>query len=538
MKIMHYSGFLLLLIVTTQVMVPMNQQQLPMEVVSSSTSSTTSGVMNSVTVPEDEIVHRVHDSVSKISMNPHANTFLECVIENKNVKVLKYMFTDCYKESYRLLANLVVYKKIRLMSAFLEMVQDNNIRFDIDDYPDGQRSLLMYALDRYCGGDQTMLKRIVQQGASLEQFVDRSDKKTVVAVLIGLGARLDHPSNERLLHVAVENAARSMVRLLLNAGARKDYFDDKGKSAVLCAYDCGYKAILELLCKAGAACYRKGSPEELLVEAIEQNDLEKATTAIHRGISYIGFNHEGRDVLAVIAERNDVSKPVPMLQLLLSKKLLLLKYSVRTDDAKTVSFVLRNLDKQASNEYLLNILQVARRYYAVNVASAIEECIDERTVTHVLSQPQPAIIADVFVKRICWPILSAHTKAVCGFWFVSYLEKVKTDVVHFIVELQKTKKPCANDGKLLNALSKIVVNEWLDTLFKDYSPEKIKADLLRNLEYTVKDPWFIKLLNAQVLQQKDDESKISASSSMATSQSCSCSSSPSTRTTCVQQAAQ
>lgn len=122
-----------------------------------------------------------------------------------------------------------------------------------------------------------LFELLLKAGASIIEFVKQNNTGGV-RWLIEHGAQLNHPSNVLLLHTAAANNNHQMVDLLLANKINLTHVDPQSQDATAIQIPiCNAKvSMVEKLIKAGVPSYKKGSPEEQLILAVEKNNTQAA----------------------------------------------------------------------------------------------------------------------------------------------------------------------------------------------------------------------------------------------------------------------
>lgn len=119
-----------------------------------------------------------------------------------------------------------------------------------------------------------IIRLLLESGASIATYVKANDIG-LVEFLIKHGADLSHPSNERLLHSAALRNYNRMVDLLLTEVDITKTDTHYKQTAIYAAALYGHIAMVQKLLKAGVPPFKKGSLEEQLLAAVQQNNQSK-----------------------------------------------------------------------------------------------------------------------------------------------------------------------------------------------------------------------------------------------------------------------
>jgi ankyrin repeat protein len=165
-----------------------------------------------------------------------------------------------------------------------------------------------------------LFELLLKAGASIIEFVKQNNTGGV-RWLIEHGAQLNHPSSALLLHTAAANNNHQIVDLLLAYKINLTYADPQNQDATAIQIPiCNAKvAMVEKLLKAGVPPYKKGSPEERLMLAIEKNDMQAAIVLLVGNTSQRKANpnlvtDKGQHILVVALENKNREMAAKLMQ--------------------------------------------------------------------------------------------------------------------------------------------------------------------------------------------------------------------------------
>jgi ankyrin repeat protein len=186
-----------------------------------------------------------------------------------------------------------------------------------------------------------LTEEILKTGMPIAEYV-KTNQITQVKWLIEHGAQLNHPANIKLLHSAALRDLHEMVDVLIKAGIDPTKTDSDDRTALYGAVLYGHVAMVQKLLKLGVAPYKKGSLEESLITAVQNNNTEEvhallegqAQNAQRRAEPDL-ITEKGEHILSIALKNKNVEIIMDLLQHKCS-----LYYLVTMNDVEAIDTIL------------------------------------------------------------------------------------------------------------------------------------------------------------------------------------------------------
>lgn len=241
-----------------------------------------------------------------------------------------------------------------------------------------------------------MIELLLRAGASIADYVKKNNIEAV-AFLIKHGADLSHPSNERLLHSAALRNNHPLVDLLLTKVDLTKADTKYEQTAIYAVALYGNIPMVQKLLKAGVPPFKKGSLEEQLLTAVQQNNPNKVRELLtqndttSRIVDHNIITPQGEHILS-IALRNNIDIAIDLLDYGAS-----LMYLVASDNVHDVEALLATYHADPNEQHANNVSLLTK---AIEVAKQTRNLKMVSILLYYGAEIQPVIfngqsIADI-----------------------------------------------------------------------------------------------------------------------------------------------
>lgn len=319
--------------------------------------------------------------------DPQYKHMLLAAIVMKSKESLQYILRKHYIETYYLITLLIRHGQADYFEQLLYLINTNKIPFDIDGYPENTESLLRtayaYLMQEPNNKNRLkILKLILQNNAAIVEDVWRNNIDAV-RLYIQNGAQLQALSNQLLLHLSTSNNNIKMTELLLQNGYPINQLDECGNTSLYKSVAWANLDLIKLLLQYHVPLYAPNSPQENLVKAVENNNLNDVITALQSKIPGDAINEKGEHVLAIAARH----KNAKIIHVLMHYGHANARYLVRLGDKASITYILESVPCHFSDTERKALIHIAYKYKQQAILKILQEFDQRMSDNHTAPAP-------------------------------------------------------------------------------------------------------------------------------------------------------